>query len=638
MSGALLASVGVPLVGAAVLAVFNSKQIRSWLSIAITTVVFGLNIVIFREAVANGGISVQLFSLDMYSPTLRADSLSGVFALLSALVWWAVAWYAPKYMDHEQRPTVFYFFFLVTLGAVQGIFYAGDFVTLLLFFEIMTVTSFFWVIHRQDDEAIRAGYFYLFLGVTAGLLVATGIVLLKSIGVPLAIGARQALPGDLVLFGWASALMIAGFGIKAGMVPMHLWLPMAHPVAPTPGSALLSGILIKCGAYGLIRVSELVDVGHGLAPAIDWLAVAVVVLGLFTMVLGVTLALLQANAKRLLAYHSISQMGYIILGIGVALFLGSEGSLGIAGAVYHSFNHALFKSALFLGIGVVYLYTGELDLYKMGGLWKKLPVTAFLMLLAALGIAGAPGLNGYASKTLLHHAVFEAAHTGVPLMIWAERLFVLVGIGTAASFVKLFYLAFLAKPYAKLQVKGKDTPMLTVGMGILAVVMLVIGFKPDLFVHAAAVPALTSIHVGHLEHLTHVNFWDIHDLTEMFKTLAFGVALCWFGLKTGLFHWHPPTWLSLESLGRLILRMVGVMGRAVEAVSVALTANLRCWLQRRYRRLLEVSRCIDCKGGGVFSSCNFSNLNFDAFLLLAFLAALLVYYFEVEAAAKVLLQ
>ena len=155
------------------------------------------------------------------------------------------------------------------------------------------------------------------------------------------------------------------------------------------------------------------------------------------MLLGVAFALLQGNAKRLLAYHSVSQMGYIILGIGTALVLRGHGVDGVAGAIFHSLNHALFKSALFLGVGVVYLGTGELDLYKLGGLWKKYPMTAICMLIAAFGITGTPGLNGFISKSLLHHSAIEVALSGNPLMVWAERLFNLVGVGTTASFMTI---------------------------------------------------------------------------------------------------------------------------------------------------------------------------------------------------------
>ena len=148
-------------------------------------------------------------------------------------------------------------------------------------------------------------------------------------------------------------------------------------------------------------------VNWGLGELVPWLGTLVVILGVVTMLLGVGLALLQANAKRLLAYHSVSQMGYIILGIGTALVLKGQGSFGLSGAIFHSLNHALFKSALFLGVGIIVLGTDELDLNKLGGLWKKYPWTAICMLIAAFGITGTPGLNGFISKSLAHHGALK---------------------------------------------------------------------------------------------------------------------------------------------------------------------------------------------------------------------------------------
>ena len=235
----------------------------------------------------------------------------------------------------------------------MGVFFAGDFLTLLLFFELMTIASYFWVVHRRDREAIRAGYFYLFFSLIGGLCVGLGIVLIGTAAgrVP-TVGGGPLHPLEPRLFKYGIAALLAGFGIKAGMVPLHLWLPHAHSTAPTPGSALLSGLLIKVGAYGLIRTGELA--GWGIPQAAStapWLGTVLIILGVCTMLAGVAAALLQNDAKRLLAYHSVSQMGYIILGLGLGLYLGSQGGLGLVGAIYHIVNHALFKAALFLGVG-----------------------------------------------------------------------------------------------------------------------------------------------------------------------------------------------------------------------------------------------------------------------------------------------
>ena len=297
------------------------------------------------------------------------------------------------------------------------------------------MTSQAWVTHHQDDaKAQEAGSLYHHLGLAAGVFIGIAIILLYVAGIDLRIGVAATNTAYRLAFTMAILLLIGGFGIKAGLVPLHIWLPQAHPVAPTPGSALLSGILIKTGAYGLIRTGQLLNWGQ--TDLVPWVGTLLVVIGVLTMFVGVCLALLQGNAKRLLAYHSISQMGYIVVGIGSALVLRQSGAVGITGAIFHSLNHALFKSALFFGVGIIILGTGEVDLYKLGGLWNKFPLTALMMFVAALGITGTPGLNGYISKTLLHHSILDAAALGSPVMVWAERLFVLVGVGTTASFVK----------------------------------------------------------------------------------------------------------------------------------------------------------------------------------------------------------
>jgi hydrogenase-4 component B len=445
----------IPLLGILALRGIRGKSFNIPFAVASLTLVLGQQVL--RDVLGGDPITYRLPFSGPYVPTFRADALSAIFVLLAAFLWWVVSIYSPEYMKREGGTRRFEVCTLATLSAVLGVFLAGDLFTLLLFFELMTITSFFWVVHRWNREAIQAGYLYLFFSIAGGLLLALGIVLIGAATSSLpAIGAGPVTPLDPHAFSWGVAALVAGFGIKAGMAPLHLWLPHAHSVAPTPASALLSGLLIKVGAYGLIRTGELVGWGLDSGCAAAWLGPALTVLGSCTMLAGVLAALLQSDAKRLLAYHSVSQMGYIILGLGVGLVMGKAGGLGLIGGIYHITNHALFKAALFLGVGVIYIRTGETNLYNMGGLWRSFPVTAVLMFLAVLGIAGAPGLNGYASKTLLHHAVSEAAQTGSPLMVWAERLFLLVGVGTAASFAKLFYLAFLAQP-TELEISGGES-------------------------------------------------------------------------------------------------------------------------------------------------------------------------------------
>lgn len=615
----------IPFLGALALTRFRDLRGQSVVGIGVGAITLLASIMNFLALRGGEVLNWQLGSFGIFEPCFRLDGLTALFSLFTAFVWLASGIYMYTYMQHEERTLSFYVFYLITLGAVQGVFLAGNFLTLLVFFEIMTVTSFFWVIHRQDRESLRAGYFYLFLGIAAGLCLAGAIALLVASGTTIEIGMGAIMPTNKAMLGWAVFLLILGFGIKAGMVPVHIWLPMAHPVAPTPGSALLSGILIKAGAYGLIRTGQLVN--WGLADLVPWLGTFVVIVGVATMLLGVGLALLQSNAKRLLAYHSVSQMGYIILGIGTALVLKGQGGYGISGAIFHALNHALFKSALFLGVGIIFLGTGELNLYKLGGLWRRYPWTALCMLIAAFGITGTPGLNGFISKSLLHHGVSEVALSGNPVMVWAERFFNVVGVGTVASFVKLMGLTFLGKPKTTVPKATGEDPFLATAMGLLAIVMLIIGIQPQLLMDLFIKPAAISTGLVDLSHLGHVDFFAASAIWDMIITLVIGAAFFGFGMKTNLFHYTPPQWLSVEAAGRQIVRAYAWLDGGVSKIYQAVSSRIVFNARRQYKRMMTLNRKLDFEGGGIFTVLNFSNLNSNAFLILTVLAALVLYYF-----------
>ncbi|HHT41793.1 MAG TPA: NADH dehydrogenase [Firmicutes bacterium] len=539
-----LALIFIPILGAVAAARINERRTESLFSISVAALTF-IGSVVNMTMVRSGGVYTWgIGSL------LRLDSLSALFSLFCAFVWLAAGIYMHSYMAHEKKITPFYTYYLVTLGATQGIFLAGNFIVLLVFFELMSLTSGSWVTYYENQEAEQAGSLYHHLGVAAGIFMGAAIILLYFSGVTLRVGSPAVNVEHGTVFTWAILLLMTAFGIKAGMFPLHIWLPKAHPVAPTPASALLSGILIKTGAYGLVRTGQLVNWGQ--TDLIPWAGTLLVIIGIITMLLGVCLALLQSNAKRLLAYHSVSQMGYIILGIGAALFLKEQGTFGVAGAVFHSLNHALFKSALFFGAGIVILGTGEADLYKLGGLWKAFPLTFVMMFIAALGITGTPGLNGYISKTLLHHGILEAAATGSSVMVWAERLFVLVGVGTTASFVKLIGLTFFGKQKTAVHFSRRENKALAVAMLMLSLAMLVIGTKPEWALGLLVGPATQSCGAVDLGVLAHVDFFEWPAVRGMIFTLLAGFILFAVGMKTHLFHLQLPAWLSIEGAARAV--------------------------------------------------------------------------------------
>ncbi len=616
----------IPLIGALVLFFTWNKSINiPFITSAVVLVLGSLGL---KGVFGGMPLTYRIPLSGPFVPTFHADPLSTIFVMLAAFLWFVISIYAPEYMKHEGKTRIFDLCTLLTFSAVLGVFLAGDLFTMLLFFELMTIASYFWVVHRWNKEAISAGYFYLFFSIIGGLFLALGIVLMGAAtnDVLPAIGAGPVIPSDPRMFAWSIVLFVAGFGIKAGMVPLHLWLPHAHSVAPTPSSALLSGLLIKVGAYGLIRVGEFAGWGMRLGSGVAWLGPSLTVLGTCTMLVGVTAALLQSNAKRLLAYHSVSQMGYIILGLGIGLYLGADGGFGLLGAIYHIFNHALFKAALFLGVGVIYIHTKETNLYNLGGLWRRFPVTAVLMFVAVLGITGAPGLNGYASKTLLHHALSLAAETGTPWVVWVERLFLVVGVGTAASFTKLYYLIFLGKP-TKIEVSDGRAPRLQLAMGLLAVVMVGIGLKPELFPKAMAVPAARVLGMEDAAAaLVGLSFWNLGDVTGMLITLSLGVLVCWAGLRSGVFHWQPPFWLTLEGLGKQAGLGISVFGRIVADFYRSAVAAVHDAGRAMGSRLYLAIRKFDQSRSGTIGGITLKGISADAAILIGILAFLIAWY------------
>lgn len=554
----LVMLMAIPLIGA--LVALNMRGKSKIISFIISLIVLGLGLFGLKDIFGGVPLSYEIAMSGPYMINFQLDALSGIFVILTAFLWFVVSVYAPKYMEYEGKAWMFQLSTLFTLFSVLGVFLAGNLLTMLLFFELMTISSYFIVIHRWDKEAIRAGAFYIFFSIVGGLLVALAIVMmgLATEALPL-IGSDIVSPLNPELFGWSIGIFLVGFGIKAGMVPLHLWLPYAYTAAPTPGSALLAGVITKVGVYGLIRVGEFAGWGLNLGAGVSWLGYTVIILGTATMLLGVLAALIQSDAKKLLAYHSISQMGYIILGLGVSFYLGSKGGYGLSGAIYHIINHSLFKAALFLGVGIIYIQTGETNLYKLGGLWRRFPVTALLMLIAVFGITGTPGLNGYASKSLLHHGVSLAAASGAPLLIGVEKLFLLVGVGTAASFAKLYYLTFLGKP-TELELKDRKLPQLEVAMGMIIIVMLVIGIRPDLLLNLAILPAAKALGMANIsESLAGLSFWKFKDIFDMIITLTLGLLVSWAGMKSGTFSLHPPVWLTIEGLVKIIVSKISLV-------------------------------------------------------------------------------
>ena len=521
--------------------------------------------------------------------TFTVDAFSMLFALFTSFVWFAATLHSLDYLKHEKQHDRYHTTTLVVLAANLGVVLAGDLVTLYLFFEALGLVAFLLVIHTETDEAKAAAGKYFWMTVIGGFALVGGIFLTFALG---GSGALEPLPeGGGEAIRWAAAiLLILGFGVKAGMVPVHVWLPDAHPVAPAPASALLSGVMIKAGAYGIFRVVTALfrpEIGAEV-ESIAWefseqLGLVVLWIGIATMAIGVLLALGQSNAKRMLAYHSVSQMGFILAGIGAAGYLGAHGAMGVAGGLYHVVNHALFKACLFLGVGAVYFRTHSLDMYHLGGLWKKMPLTFVFMCIAAAGITGVPLFNGFVSKCLIHHAIVEAweYHELASLGI-AEKIYIVTCGGTACSFIKLIGLVFLGKPKVEYGPEVKDAPwrMLT-GMGILATAIVALGWFPQLLIKGVFQPGLHTwaVHGDILDEFLNEMFLSPSDLMSVVIAFALGFTFFFVGMKFGLFHLHAPKWFGVDywyrQAARGLVAFCGVVDRAYEWLRKTTSGFLR---------------------------------------------------------------
>jgi formate hydrogenlyase subunit 3/multisubunit Na+/H+ antiporter MnhD subunit len=422
----------------------------------------------------------------------RIDALAALFLILANLGGAAASLFALGYGRHETEPGRVLPFYPAFLAGMSLVVTADDAFTFLVSWEFMSLASWALVMaHHHDAENRRAGYIYILMAGfgTLALLLAFGLLAGPAGNYLFAEIGRTEQPEWLR--GLVLVLLLLGAGSKAGLVPLHVWLPLAHPAAPSHVSALMSGVMTKVAVYAFVRV--VFDLMH--SPA-WWWSLLVLAVGSVTVVLGVLSAMLQRDLKRLLAYSTIENIGVIFLGLGLALAFKASGmaaaaALALTAALLHAFNHSLFKSLLFFGSGAVLTATGERDIEKLGGLIHPMPQTAFLFLGGCLAISALPPLNGFVSEWL----VFQAVLTSPELPQWSLKLSVpavgaMLALGAAlaaACFVRAFSIAFLGRARSE-TVKGAretDTWSLT-AMGVLLIFCLLVGLVPGPFIDAIA--------------------------------------------------------------------------------------------------------------------------------------------------------
>ena len=518
-------------------------------------VIFALCVLI---AVMGGGeFAIPAFC--GFGLTLKADGFRMLYSCIAAFMWMMSGFFTPDYMRHGHARTRYSFFNLMTLGATLGVFLSDDLYTTFVFFEIMSFTSYVWVAQEETEGALKAAGTYLAVAVIGGLTTLMGLFLLHfHLGTLSFDGlqAAMAAAGNRPVLTVATWLTLVGFAGKAGMFPVHIWLPKAHPVAPAPASALLSGILTKSGIFGLIVICS------RLMPGNAAFGNALLVLASITMFLGALLALFSTDLKRTLACSSMSQVGFIAVGLSMMVLLGAEGSLAAYGTVMHMANHSLIKLVLFMCAGVVYMNAHSLDLNEIRGFGRKKPLLHLAFFLGATSIACIPPIgSGYNSKSLLHEAILELIHElqHHGHMWWpykaAEILFLISGGLTVAYMIKLYICIFWQKNPTRQEEYDEQyrymKPLSALAIVLSAIVLPVLGALPGKTLEWLAVQS-ESFFGQHAPHHA-IHYFSMENLEG--AAISIGIGLIVYLLicrpllmKKGAYLNRWPEKLDLETL------------------------------------------------------------------------------------------
>lgn len=419
--------------------------------------------------------------------SVRLDPLAAFMVAVITLLVLITSLYSFSYVtEYEGRGAWTMGFFtnlfvgsMIALVAVDNAFY------FLVFFELMSLSSYFLVIFDQDKEAVDAGFLYFLIAHGGSILIMGAFLIFWWKTGSMEFEAFRTAGLSAPLASVAFLLAFFGFGAKAGMVPLHSWLPRAHPAAPSHASALMSGVMVKIGVFGIIKVG--VDL---LGASATWWGILVLAIGAISAVLGVLYALAEKDIKRLLAYSSVENVGIILMGVGVGM-IGIAAKqpvlavLGLLGALYHTLNHALFKGLLFLGAGSIIYRAHTRDMEKLGGLARAMPITAICCLTGAMAISALPPLNGFVSEWFTYQALFNMSYNGEFVLRFcgpiAVVMLALTGALAAMTFVKLYGITFSGVPRSENAAHAKEAPgSMVLSLVLLALLCAILGVAAPL--------------------------------------------------------------------------------------------------------------------------------------------------------------
>jgi formate hydrogenlyase subunit 3/multisubunit Na+/H+ antiporter MnhD subunit len=449
--------------------------------------------------VAGKQVFEVFWKLPIGKATFSIEPLQGFFLSLIALISGLACVYARGYLRHyDDRPRklkLHWFLFNLLVGSMMLVVTAANAGLFMIAWEVMSVSSFFLVVFSSEKaEARKAGWLYLvFTHIGAAFLLAMFSILAKESG-SMEFSAFRANASSLPpsLSAWIFVLAVAGFGMKAGFFPAHVWLPEAHPAAPSHVSAIMSGVMIKTAIYGIIISLSFIGVIQ------EWEGWLVLVLGVVSGIWGIVMAISRQNLKGMLAYSSVENMGIIGMALGIGILGKAIGDtslmfFGFAGTLLHILNHSLFKSLLFFGAGAVQTSSGTLDIDRMGGLLGQMPRTGALIVLGSVAIAGLPPLNGFTGEFLLYSSAvgvsFATPLTGAVFSILVIAGLSIIGALALYAFVKLVGVGFLGEPRSPEAAGATEpSPFLYWPMGVLAFLCVLTGFFPGITLSALVRP------------------------------------------------------------------------------------------------------------------------------------------------------
>ena len=445
--------------------------------LALTGVGLTVTAALGMGVVFGGETELMLFSfgknLDF---CFHVDSMGKFFAVVVNAVWVLAGFYAFEYMKHEQEETRFFGFYVMVHGILHGLVFAGGMVTFYLFYELMTLLSVPLILHNRSKDAIKGGLKYLFYSLFGAYMVLFGLFFLNRFAdsltfIPGGTLNLSAIAGNETLMLVVSLSMIIGFSVKAGMFPLHAWLPTAHPVAPAPASAVMSGIIVKMGILGMIRVVYYL-IGADFIRG-TWVQTVWMSLSLITVFMGSMLAYREKVLKKRLAYSTVSQASYILFGLSLLQ------PAAMSGALLHVVFHAIIKSCLFLSAGAIIYKTHKTNVDDLRGIGKEMPVAIWCYTFAAAALIGIPPASGFISKWYLANG---ALSSGIEIFSWLGPVVLLTSaLLTAGYLLPITVKGFLPGAdfnYRELQKKEPNLTML-IPLLILAILAVALGVFPN---------------------------------------------------------------------------------------------------------------------------------------------------------------